>query len=243
MFKQNLRLLLLFVAIAGYAGADQMTWYGPNGTNWAGFYTSPYYVDDTSKTPAIRLTLFCLDFNDEIAPPTAWVANIRDLNSDNVTSFAQFGGHYDPNVQVSFPVAGYGDAYTRYKEAAWLFTQIEAFQAQGDTASMIMYQVAAWELFVDSSHIVTLTNDIGQGQFRADVDHALAAAQTAVNGTFTGAGWSLVTGDLTWVNDSYGGKHVQEFLTPIPEPSAVVLLVTVAGFLATARRRRRGQSV
>ena len=245
--KWSARLQLLLMAGAGCAFADYMHWTGPNSlnTNWGGYYTSPSRAVDT--TTNVNMTLFCLDFNHEVAPPYDWQADIYELNPSNVQAHALYGAH--------------ADAFTRYLQAAWLFTNItDAFNHQpADTVSMIISQVAAWELFVDAAHAGTLNAKVsGTGgtytfnnyidgksnaglTFANAVDKALSEAQTAVAGGWGGANagsWATVTG-----HDS-SGKPVQEFLAPVPEPSAVVLLGTMAGVLGFAcvfRRRPCGR--
>jgi hypothetical protein len=164
--------------------ADNLTWTGPNGLIWANFYTSPYTASDTSVNPAQSIQLFCLDFNDEIAPPFAWTASINSLNSTSVATAAQYGGNYNNLINAipghtaaddvsgppfaftgatagpdSVDLSASSAAYTRYLEAAWLFTNIES-ALPGDSNSAIISQVAAWDLFVNSSNIGTLQSDI-----------------------------------------------------------------------------------
>ena len=237
-----LRVPLLLLSIAACAFCDtDIKWVNSNGTIWDRYYTSPYYA--TSSDPALTLTLFCLDYNDEIAPPFEWHANVYALNESNVDNHAQFGGSY-PGI------TGAPDAYVRYLEAAWLFTNIQSAQITHDTNTMIVSQVAAWELFVNAANQAGLTSKInatgGTPAFGNAVAKALVDAHTAVVDNNWGAAnagkWSLVTGDPAWVRDSHGNIPVQEFLTPIhtPEPSALILLATMVGILGTAIRRRIG---
>jgi hypothetical protein len=167
------RILVFFFLVCGACLADDLQWGGTWAGVWSGFGTSPYTAID--KTLGKTLTIFCLDFNDEIAPPLEWQANIRTLNSTNVTQYAQFGGNYGHGITTT-PWAFNGDAglnpghsvdlspsssaYTRYLEAAWLFTNITAAQSHGDINTMIVSQVAAWDLFVESANIGSLNTDI-----------------------------------------------------------------------------------
>ena len=189
--KEKLKLkthVLVALALSMFGSgslfADNLSWTGPNGINWSGFYTSPYTASDNSVNPAQSIQLFCLDFNDEIAPPFNWTASINSLTSANVSGFAQYGGNYNNLVNaqpgatgaddVSGPpfaftgatagpdtvsMAASSQAYTRYLEAAWLFTDITS-ALPGDPNSSIIAQVAAWDLFVNSSNINTLQSDI-----------------------------------------------------------------------------------
>ncbi|HXK01341.1 MAG TPA: hypothetical protein VMS37_03000 [Verrucomicrobiae bacterium] len=163
-----------FALLSGCMYADSMEWVGNWAGVWSGFGTSPYTAYDA--TLGKDITIFCLDFNDEIAPPYAWNANIYALNPTNVTNNAQFGGNYGHGVQAppnpaafafqgdtagsySVDMTASPDAYTRYLEAAWLFSNIQK-AGSGDLNNEIISQVAAWELFVDSNHIGTLHTDI-----------------------------------------------------------------------------------
>ena len=141
--------------------------------------------------------------------------------------------------------------YTRYLEAAWLFSNILDAQAKNpaDISTMIVLQVAAWDLFVEPGAKKTALErsiTVSGETFHTAVVKALVDAQTAVVSNNWGAAnagnWSLVTGDPDWVRDSHGNIPVQEFLTPIhtPEPSALILLATMVGILGTAIRRRIG---
>lgn len=230
--------------LAGGLFADDLTW-GRTWTGvWSGFGTSPYSATDT--TLSRNLTIFCLDFNDEVGPPYAWQANIYGLTSANVTQNAQFGGNYGQgvpgfNLNISAaPFAFQGDtapdpshsvslaasptAYTRYLEAAWLFTNILQAQTANDINTSIISQVAAWDLFVEpwntaqlaedintynGSHGYTFNNylfsnnnyasspttvGIGGLQFEDAVDEALKAAQHAV----VTKGWASSAYMPTW---------------------------------------------
>lgn len=167
-----LRLLPLFL-LGTCLFADDLTWGGTWVGVWSGFGTSPYTAIDstTNKT----LVIFCLDYNDEIAPPLQWQANIRSLTPDNVTNFGQFGGNYGLGITTtpwafntdagataghSVDLTASAAAYDRYREAAWLFNNILQAQKVGDMATMIVSQVAAWDLLVESINAADLRNRI-----------------------------------------------------------------------------------
>ena len=258
------RFLFLSTILTGSTWADDLAWSNPNGTIWSNFYTSPYYTVDKSRNNAL-LTIYCLDYNHEIAPPYEWYANLNGLVPTNIGQF-QYGGSYPgvPGAPFAFQadsayagdphavtMSTSSDAYHRYLEAAWLFTNITGAQKTSDTAAMEISQVAAWDLFVDSNHIADLRSRIaGTGGnwkftdyvsssthtitalvFRDAVDEALKAAQAAVLTGWTPAiGWSVVTGDSNWIQTGNGGVPTQEFLTyvPTPEPATFALLGAVA---------------
>ena len=137
MKPYKLCLLALFV-LTNCLFADDLKWGGTWAGVWSGFGTSPYTAIDQSANNKV-LVIFCLDYNDEIAPPVDWQANIRPLTQSNVTQYGQFGGNYGQGITTT-PWAFNGDAgitaghsvdltasstaYTRYLEAAWLFTNI-----------------------------------------------------------------------------------------------------------------------
>jgi hypothetical protein len=173
--KRSTFFLLILLIACGCASADDLQWGGTYVAAWSGFGTSPYTAIDTSANNKL-VTIFCLDFNDEIAPPTDWQANIRPLTADNVMDFAQFGGNYGNGITAA-PFAFQSDsltlgdphsidlsasptAYIRYQEATWLFGNILKALPNGDINSSIISQVAVWDLFVEGPNQSTLTNDI-----------------------------------------------------------------------------------
>jgi len=212
---------VLVILMSGSSGlfADDLTWAGPNGSNWSGFYTSPYYANDNSVGPPPQsIQLFCLDFNDEIAPPSAWTASITTLNLTSVTYAAQYGGSYNtqltnafnssdpkapgetsaPQVSLNSTLSSAAASYTSYLEAAWLFTGIQSAIGAGDGNTALIDQVAAWELFVNAHNSSTLTNDITGtgGTFTYDNYLALSSGNYMNGPLPTG----LSTSDLSFTN-------------------------------------------
>ena len=169
----RLLIILIFVTCVF---ADDLQWGGTWAGVWQGFGTSPYTALD--KTTNKTLVIFCLDYNDEIAPPYEWLANINSVTPTNVSQFGQFGGNYGQGITTT-PWAFNGDlgvnpghavdlstlsssAYTRYVEAAWLFTNILNAQSHNDLNTMIVSQVAAWDLFVENINLNDLKGRISQ---------------------------------------------------------------------------------
>lgn len=170
--KIRLKFLSIFFLFSCCVFADNLQWGGTWAGVWSGFGTGPYTAIDQTKNNKV-LVIFCLDYNDEIAPPFAWQANIRPVTQSNVDQYAQFGGSYpgigasgwaftgDPGVNGhAVDLSSSSAAYTRYLEAAWLFTNILAAQTHNDLNSMIISQVAAWDLFVSSSKLPELQDKI-----------------------------------------------------------------------------------
>jgi hypothetical protein len=265
---------LLFIPCANIWG-DNLVWSNPNGAIWSNFYTSPYYAYDQSQNNQL-LTIFCLDYNHEIAPPYDWTANLNQLAPGNTAQF-QYGGSYPgvPGAPFAFQsdsatvsdihgvtMQAGSDAYHRYLEAAWLFTNILDAQSNSSVDVMEVSQVAAWDLFVDSNHIADLRSRIastggtwkftnyvaGSNQtisgliFEDAVDEAVRSAQLAVLGGWAPSiGWSVVTGDANWIAANNGGNPTQEFLTPYvpnPEPGSLALFGSVAAVALLVGRRR-----
>jgi hypothetical protein len=167
--------LFAFLIVGGCLFADDLQWGGTYLAAWSGFGTSPYTAIDASNNNK-ALTIFCLDFNDEIAPPIDWTANIRPLTPGNVTAFAQFGGNYGQGITAP-PFVFKGDslaagnphsvdltassaAYTRYLEATWLFANIGQSLTHGDVNTSVISQVGAWDLFVEDKNQSALAKDI-----------------------------------------------------------------------------------
>jgi PEP-CTERM motif len=287
--RYSLPLMWILTATSVPVFADDLSFVPNSWTQvWANFGTSSYQVVDNTRGAA-KFHIFCLDFNDEIAPPFDWQATIVPLNQTNVTNDAQFGGNYGHNIT---PIAGgtfaftqdpnpsssslpfvklnttNDSAYTRYLEAAWLFSNIEKAP---DAQTEIISQVAAWELFVEAKNQSGLQGQInGTGgqwtftnyqksadyhttpgiqagtpmSFELAVDEALNAAQTAIADNWATSKyfgtWDIVTADKAWV-DSHGGIPAQEFLSydaPVPEPAAVFLLGAVLVGLGIMIRRK-----
>jgi hypothetical protein len=269
-------LLMLAYLSHGVALADDIVWDHANGTIWSNFYTSPYYAFDKSidKPAGALLTLFCIDYNDDVAAPFSWSADVTALSPTNIQKF-QFGGSYpgvpgtpfafqgDNNAVHPVIMSAQSDAYHRYLEGVWLFTNSISAGAASNKHATIVSQVAAWNLLVDKNHIADLAaringttgtwafdnyvagpvSTISSLTFRYAVNEAVKAAQNAVlGGWLPSIGWSVVTAQSSWVQSANGGVRVQELLTPYvahtPEPASIALLLTsILVTIPIARRR------
>ncbi|HUJ50506.1 MAG TPA: PEP-CTERM sorting domain-containing protein [Bryobacteraceae bacterium] len=110
MKARGFALLIVLTAGPGALLADNLTWGGTYVQAWQGFGTSPYTATDTSLTPNQGMQIFCLDFNDEIAPPTAWTATIFTLSKSIVDGTGAYAGQF---------AAQYGGAYNNLVTAAF----------------------------------------------------------------------------------------------------------------------------
>jgi hypothetical protein len=169
--KLILSRVFLFCVFGACLFADDLQWGGTWSGVWSGFGTSPYTAIDKTQNNK-TLVIFCLDYNHEIGPPFDWQANIVPVTQSGVSSYALYGNmgtvqnpwafNGDPggNSGHSVDLTASILPYTRYLEAAWLFTNIMAAKTHNDLKSMIVSQVAAWDLFVSSGNINDLRNRI-----------------------------------------------------------------------------------
>ena len=208
---------ILALAIPGALFADNFSWGGTYIANWDGYGTSPYTAKDSSVTPNTTIQIFCLDFNDEIAPPIDWTASVIPLSQPNVAGTgpfknqyaAQYGGAYNSLLTAAFnnpsnPRPGSELSAPQVSGAATGVVPPYAFN--GDTSAgagsysvsittqdpYTRYLMAAW-LFTDT--LKALPGDIG-----TDMIAQVAAWELFVNN----ANLSLLTGDVS----TYGGSYV-----------------------------------
>ena len=217
---------LLLLGCSSLANPVTLDW-ASSGNNPVGYYyVSPYTAEIQSTDQLI--TLYCIDFNHEVAPPWEWQANIQPLTLADVPAL-QYGNL--PNTNST---------WQKYEAAAWLITQL--------TQSASLYQqavdqYAAWDIFLDPDHLFAYDSSVAAvgGSFATDIANAYNNAFNAVQNGYTPNGWSVVLPDPDQRPDS-----TQEFLTPgvgdsliaTPEPVSIVLLGTVLlGFVAFARWR------
>jgi hypothetical protein len=258
--------------VSGSAFADSKLYFAapPPGVAWDGVYVNPYTANELSPQSISGLTIYCDDWDTEFSGNPTWTANVYAVSQANVANF-RFGSN-TATQSVSLSGSGasaqlvYGptmastNAYTLYLEAVYLDQQIQGLgsnsQAQQEELS-----AAEWTLFTNSSITLTLLNDINGGDtgngvsgadFATAVFHDLQNAYDAATtpGGVNATGWSVIT------PDSQNGQNplsMQEFLvdgnnypgTPldtVPEPSAAILLGTIAGLLGLTKLRRRRQA-
>jgi hypothetical protein len=177
VWNKSARLAMCILGLCTAGFADNMQWESAGNNIWQGFYVSPYAAKDT--TTGQLISIFCIDYNHEIAPPMDWQANIVPFSTSNFGQY-QFGGSY-PNIspgntsnpanfafQTNTAVSN-GASVTanlstsngldRYLELVWLATQMETALTDGSSgilstsavnAVVDIYQAADWLVFADS---------------------------------------------------------------------------------------------
>ena len=246
--------LASLLVISGGAFADQLYFVSPGTTTWNGVFVNPYSANDNTQPANNPLTIYCDDWNTEFSGNPTWNADIYALTAGNVSNF-KYGNttsNYNltlNNNQLSAASSSIPTPFDRYLEAAWLDDHL---LNNSSTNTQIELAAAQWLLFVDSAHVGGLVSAINSSGYATDVYDDLQAAQNAVVGGYLAPGWDVIVP----VDNSFA---MQEFLvkgfsgdTPplgpstngtVPEPSAVVLLGTVAGLCRLTRFRRKHQAV
>jgi hypothetical protein len=247
--------LVGLLAMSGSAFADNFYFPANGGGNvtWDGVYVNPYSATDTT-TGQNALTIFCDDWNTDFTPPVGWfgsvytltAANVPALKYGNVTANNVFDVT-DSNHTLSYSNPATANAYQRYLEVAWLdnlYQTLLATNGSVNPTTQIEIDAAQWTLFVDPNHVAGLIGAINSSGFADSVNTYLTDAQAALlpnapGGPWTAAGWDVIVPNT--------GVAMQEFLmqgfsadtAPVPEPTGLILLATVAGLIGLATRRRK----
>jgi hypothetical protein len=228
------------MAASGWGTTLTMDWVSPGNNPVGYFYVSPYtaQVQGTSQL----LTLYCIDFNHEVAPPLEWQANLQTFDQANVPNM-QYGGLPNPS-----------NTWVDYEAAAYLVTQM-AQALSSPTPNLYQSavdQYAAWEIFLDSSHTALFNQSVaaaGGSGFSSAITAAYNNAFVQVAGGYTPTGFDILTPDPAGTPGS-----TQEFLVfandagnlnpaSTPEPSSIALLATVlAGCWFYVRRRTKAKN-
>jgi hypothetical protein len=186
--------------------ADDLTWGGTWVAAWNGFGTSPYTALDTDTNQT--LLLYCLDYNDEIAPPYDWVASVLSLNGPNVAGTGSYAGEYaaqyggDYNSLIS-------SAYNSSHPSGETLSQVEVsgppFAFTGDTSSgsgSYAVTIASQDSYTRYLEAAWLFQDIqssSPGDISTDVIAQVAAWELFVNPSNLG--------ELTNAVDTTGGSY------------------------------------
>lgn len=125
---------VLILCALGLLGASSargdsvpVTFTGVNGAAAFGYYVGPYY----GTVDGIPVTLYCVDFANEVYKGEVWQANLTLLSNGDLSN-TRYG---------SLP-----NSLTLYEEAAWLTTQYA--QNPSEYADI---QATIWRLFVPSA--------------------------------------------------------------------------------------------
>ena len=258
--------LVAWIAMSGSAFADDFFHFENAGSvQWNGVLVNPYAATDLTTSQAMKI--YCDDWNTEFSGNPYWYASITPLTTLNAmeshsSDFSQLKYYNESSNYIMHADGTYNaltppDALGRYLEAAWLDNQWRT-GAVGHT--QIELAAAMWILFVDSGHVGGLIGAISQSDRQA-VAQDLVDAYNAVYGIgptgtkpWDASGWSVITPDPshgigdagptgTDYHQDIAAGRMQEFLVySTPEPSAMILLGTVIGYLGLAKFRRRRQA-
>lgn len=238
-------LLLLTLAVSGSAFADStyLTFTGVGGQNLGGAYVAPYYGvlssaplnpnPPSASTPKIEI--ICDDWQDDVFlqnPNEYWQVTVTNLGTQNVS-------------ETKF------DNLTNYDEAAYLVYEMGLSANSSQIADI---QFAIWDLMDPgylgtSNHLFSTTGNTSLpwgGTINATdgqlIDSWIGNAQTEAANNFTAlpAGYFSDVEILTPVGGTQvpvGDGPPQEYITVVPEPGTITLLVT--GFLGVMSRRKK----
>jgi hypothetical protein len=247
--------LASMLILTGSAFADSFAFTSPGSVTWNGVYVNPYSATvKAGGTFALGtvLTIYCDDWNTDFSGNPTWNATVYSLTAGNASHFKY--GTTTPNYNVALDTvnkilsvtsSSTPTPFNRYLEAAWLDEQWLDAVTQGTATADMQKELAAavWTLFVDATHVNDpnggLIGAINSSGYATAVNDYLVAAKDQVdNHEYTAAGWDVI---VPLGNNSNGGP-MQEFLVHAPEPSAVILLGTVIGYLGVTKFRRKRQA-
>jgi hypothetical protein len=121
--KLSLLSCLFFLGLSALADPVDVAFTGVNGATDFGYYVGPYYGTINGDP----VTLYCVDFANDVSWGETWQANLTPLDSGDLSN-TRYGG--------------LSDALTLYEEAAWLTTQYASNPNDyGDI------QATIWQLF------------------------------------------------------------------------------------------------
>ncbi len=249
MWKTSFSLAVISLTImSGGAFADSFYFSSAGGVTWNGVYVNPYQAIDNTSTAENPLTVYCDDWNTDFSGNPTWNADVYALTAANLPNFkyanptsdytlALNSGKLIATLETNPPA---WSPLQRYLEAAWLDEQWRDIigTSAATTDTQIELAAAMWTLFVDTGHVDGLVGAINSSGYATAVNDYLLQAENAVTPVadgglgYTAAGWDV----MVPVGNSF---PMQEFLVHAPEPSAMILLGTVIGYLGLTRYRRK----
>ena len=180
--------------------------------------------------------LWCIDAENYVNPPQSYQGNVTLLgawaggvNSEVQKGTATGSAWVYPGVPALTPLQ-------RYQAAAYLITQMQAFQSGADVSTDDPYQSAIWSL-LDLGPTDNVSESAQALIYRSDaISHILS------NQSFGFGTWAVVSGTVD-ANGGLAREKVQTFLTPVasqvPEPGTYALMGAGLLGLATISRRKR----
>jgi hypothetical protein len=199
-----------------------MKFTGVNGINDGSYYVSPYQGIMTSNGQNSLVTLFCVDFNNEVNFGQIWQANVTPLSSSDLSN-TRYGNAGD--VALLTGVNPYYSTYTAaqlYAQAAWLTTQFNQYLTT-DPSQVIALQYAIWDLFDPNA-----PTNAGAQAWILSAEHNYGSVNLNNFELITNLGPLTLTG------------QVQEFIVPTPEPGTYALLgAGLLGIVFLARRKAK----
>jgi hypothetical protein len=201
--------------------------------------------------------VWCVDSEEDISFPTSYQADLVALPTVGTNaSYVQYG-----NVSSWSLAADYNTALFRYEVAAYLVSEYEGFP-NGPSSSDLNdqeLQTAAWEMMYNSSVSSSITfGDVqdGDGAFDTSDESQIATdisnAETCVLNDnapgcspFNPSDFAVLSGPVTSAGNLTSGGYQTYLvdLTPVPEPSSIVLLLgalSICAILSGRRSHRKG---
>jgi hypothetical protein len=206
----NIRQLSLYFAalliggVSALADPVPVTFTGVNGAAAFGYYVGPYQGTINGDP----VTLYCVDFANEVYFGESWQANLTVIDGSTDLSNTRYGGAVDlPN------------ALTLYQEAAWLTTQYAA--NMNDVADI---QATIWQLFDPAAPTPSSDYwlDLAEANYKS-VDFSDFELVTNVDVAATGQVQEFL---------------IDPPPAPVPEPTSLVLFGSASILAGAFLRRR-----
>ncbi len=211
---------LLILAVSGLADAETVKLKLVNvnpGYNDGHYYVYPYNFSINDS--ATLFAMLCDDFKDDVSVGEVWMANVFTLEEifSGQGQMTPYGG-----------LVADGDRVSAYKEAAWLYEELEE-HLDGSNAVSINHTI--WSLFAPTP-------------FAGDADvagwHSAAGAATSGLSNQQAVELFADVRFFTPIAGSQSGNlgRPQEFIasTSVPEASSIILLGTALIALCMMRR-------